>query len=1352
MDAEEESSTCLTKQGLRLAVTYNSIQETCSFSKSSVTISQPSQSLPTENHELNWCNLTVDDKCNSPIDQELVLGWDTGLEKKLERPNSATCRVFPIRSVVNVDLSRAPSGLDDEPNVSEERLSSSRMLSLDNANCEHFSHYYQSRAQIQNDTQQRDFDVLNESIDNKKSACPLNVNTFLDQEVPEIASSRFKHVYTSDGHGVITGISGNTMQQCEDEPIHTPGAIQSFGLLVALKETSDNKFSVRVVSENSQQIIGYTPQELFNLKNFIDILSKEQEEDLLDYVSFVREERTGLSANGPSVFTIFVEQRELGKENRKLWCAMHINPNRSDLIICEFELYDDRMCPPLPLHEYESPEVPEDTLKGNPTKEEFDESTKSLNQPLRIPRSARKPKGEVELMNVFNLVSQVQQQLDSAETLETFLKILVGVVKELTSFHRVMVYKFDSSFNGRVISELVDPRATRDLYKGLNFPASDIPPQARDLYKINKVRLLYDRDNITARLLCCNKDEVEEPLDLSFSYLRAMSPVHLKYLANMAVRSSMSISINSSDRLWGLIACHAYGLQGRRVSFPTRKMCRLIGDAASRNIERLSRISRLQARQLISTAPKDKNQIRYIIASSDDLIKLFDADFGLVSIQGEAKILGKLEKSQEALVMLEYLRLRKITSVTSSQDIREDFPDLFYSPGFKIIAGLLLVPLSVDGNDFIVFFRKEQVKEVKWAGNPYEKIVKEGTDGFLEPRKSFKTWSEIIVGKCRDWSEEQMETAAILCLLYGKFIEIWRQKKAALQNSQLTRLLLTNSAHELRTPLNAIINYLEIAMEGSLDQETRDNLAKSHSASKSLIYVINDLLDLTKAEEGLELIRYDLFDFPNLLLETTEVFKADAKRKGLKYDVCIDPKVSRIVLGDQRRLRQAITNLIANAIKFTTQGYVHVEAWLLETLVDKATIEVLIQDSGCGMSDEKVDDLFRDLEQVTVESSSFDSKIRSSFFSLPQETRKRTLGLGLAIVSRIIWNMNGQLRLKSEEGVGSCFVIQITFDLPGAENKSVVESPRFISEKRSISTLQKASEITLIDRISPQPASGTGKLKINGNSNVKKLEIISRQIKNSDSENDHHLQDQRIGQGKTQIPLMHLNPNQRCSNSPQLYDISSSIDKNTSEPRLKCQNGPSSRSTQVLDEYLASRAQIKSVKNPNAFHLKILVAEDDPINSKIIHKRLVKSGHEVYHTINGEDCANVFAERGAYFDVILMDLQMPIVDGLLSTRMIRSFERANPQRSLSKCALLNGRVPIFAVSASLHERELQTYIETGFDGWVLKPIDFKRLHVLLLGLIDDTHREASVYHPGQWEKGGWFNSCHNPDCNWQDQE
>jgi signal transduction histidine kinase len=135
---------------------------------------------------------------------------------------------------------------------------------------------------------------------------------------------------------------------------------------------------------------------------------------------------------------------------------------------------------------------------------------------------------------------------------------------------------------------------------------------------------------------------------------------------------------------------------------------------------------------------------------------------------------------------------------------------------------------------------------------------------------------------------------------------------------------LSNSAHEVRTPLNAIINYLEIALEGTLDQETRENLSKSHSASKSLIYVINDLLDLTKTEEGQELIKDEIFDLIATIHEATDSFKGDAKRKGLVYEVIEHPGIPQLVLGDQRRVRQVISNICANALQNTSQGWVRV--------------------------------------------------------------------------------------------------------------------------------------------------------------------------------------------------------------------------------------------------------------------------------------------------------------------------------------------------------------------------------------------------------------------------------------------
>ncbi|KAL5437077.1 hypothetical protein PMIN06_004951 [Paraphaeosphaeria minitans] len=1215
-------------------------------------------------------------------------------------------------------------------------------------------------------------------------------------DMGNLVTHRFKHVVTEGGHAVITGRDEDTLQRCEDEPIHIPGAVQGFGLLIALQEEPGGSGSlpVRIVSENVKRILGRSPQELFALESFTDILSEEQADNLLDHIDFIKEEDADVQTNGPEVFTLSVKFPN-ARRSRKLWCAMHVNDTNPGLIICEFELEDDDVYPLVPSNEM-TPELPENTLQSNPTAEEFQESTETGSRPLRVLRSARKRKGEAAAMEVFNIMSQVQEQLAAAPSLEKFLKVLVGVVKELTGFHRVMIYQFDQSFNGRVVTELVDPRATKDLYKGLSFPASDIPKQARELYKINKVRMLYDRDLETARLVCRSAEDLETPLDLTHSYLRAMSPIHLKYLANMAVRSSMSISINAFRELWGLIACHSYGGRGMRVSFPIRKMCRLVGDAASRNIERLSYASRLQARKLINTVPSQHNPSGYIIASSDDLLKLFDADFGLLSIRDETKILGQLDKSQEALALLEYFRMRKISSVMSSTDVSQDFPDLRYPPGFQIIAGMLIVPLSAGGTDFIVFFRKGQLREVKWAGNPYEKFIKAGTEGYLEPRKSFKAWSETVVGKCRDWTEEEVETAAVLCLVYGKFIEVWRQKEAALQSSQLTRLLLANSAHEVRTPLNAIINYLEIALEGSLDSETRENLSRSHSASKSLIYVINDLLDLTKTEEGGPLIKGESFDLKATLAEATNMFVGDAKRKNISYDVVEHPGLPRLCIGDQRRVRQAISNIAANAIQNTTQGGVMVEmsvaARRSNTQVD---VEVAVTDSGVGMSSKKLDQLFNDLEQVQSEPAArLEDALIPSPEQLLEQSEKTTLGLGLAFVARIIKNMEGQLRLKSEEGKGSRFVIQFPFELPDSEPQvPVVESPEgsITPLPRTSSPVGKGGERTLVAPSLSRNDSGESeavarKPSVESMKSAKSLRSFKSASSNRSQRSDvdrlieaiqePHLVDRRPqGEHTASTKLMRPTLSKRNSidhataSSPRRtrsrsleqdvqvvtpphqrsMDVGSPGEEHitSSGTSLKAIRMPDDigspidpypRSGTVLGE-LSDKPEKKSTssKELSYEHLRVLVAEDDPVNSRIVQKRLDKLGHEVYLTVNGEECAGAYCDKPQDFDVVLMDMQMPIVDGLMSTKMIRSFEKSHKDIHSPRAAL-NGRVPIIAVSASLIEQNRGSYMDAGFDAWILKPISFPRLNELMAASVDRKIRESCLYQSGEWERGGWF--------------
>lgn len=1119
-------------------------------------------------------------------------------------------------------------------------------------------------------------------------------------------TARFQHVVTEDGHAVITGRDGEVLQRCEDEPIHIPGAVQGFGLLIALQE-EDGKLAVRIVSENSKRIIGHTPKELFDLESFTDIMSEDQADNLLDHIDFIRDEDADVITNGPEVFTISI--RGPKRRATKMWCAIHVNDQNPDLIICEFELEDDVENPLAPPDET-TPSFPEDTLSSDPTAEELLESTHNISRPLRVLRSARKRRGEAAAMEVFNIMSQVQEQLASAPTLEKFLKVLVGVIKELTGFHRVMVYQFDQQWNGRVVTELVDPRATKDLYKGLNFPASDIPKQARDLYRLNKVRLLYDRDQETARLVCRTIEDLETPLNLTHSYLRAMSPIHVKYLQNMAVRSSMSISINAFDELWGLISCHGYGAKGTRVAFPIRKMCRLVGDTASRNIERLSYASRLQARRLINTVPTPSNPSGYIISSSEDLLKLFKADYGLLSIKDETKILGHLEHSQEALAMLEYLRTRKITSVTASVDVVSDFPDLRYAPGFQVLAGLLLVPLSSRGSDFIVFFRKGQLEEVKWAGNPYEKFVKEGTEGYLEPRKSFKVWSETVVGRCCGWTEEEIETAAVLCLVYGKFIDVWRQKEAALQNSELTRLLLANSAHEVRTPLNAIINYLEIALEGALDQETRDNLAKSHSASKSLIYVINDLLDLTKTEEGHDLVKGDIFNLKDTLKEATDAFSGDAKRKDITYEVIEHPGLPKHVLGEQRKVRQAISNITANAIQHTTQGGVRIEMQVAAVDAGKADIEVTVEDTGAGMSAKQLDSLFRDLEQVQSEPSDFfGQEVNESKLLGNEGETKRTLGLGLAVVARIIRNMNGQLRVKSEEGTGSRFVVVLPFDLPDGEySETSIEAASAGGPLTPGSELRVAEgEVTLVAR-------GTSrKSSLSSGSLAKKQSMDSlnsrKSIRSFNSGASQHSGLSDVDRMIEAIQEPHqFDPKRKSlerstsawsANRPPIdkrrsYDssVAASINRAVTPPAREhaASVGPLSPPTTTANEsersisttggqtsLAYSSTPLKAIKMPgevgtpiipkamrhpqtgsieethsspsssspnlgplDAKVLQVLVAEDDPVNSRIVKKRMEKLKHIVHLTVNGEECANAYSDFCEKYDVVLMDMQV----------------------------------------------------------------------------------------------------------------
>ncbi|KAF8505369.1 phytochrome-like protein [Hysterangium stoloniferum] len=1159
-----------------------------------------------------------------------------------------------------------------------------------------------------------------------------------------LTTYRFEHVQSGDGeHHVIVGREGN-LTRCEDEPIRVPGAVQGFGVLIALQEV-DNFLVVRQVSENAYKLLGLSPQYLFSMDCFTQTLSGSQADVLWDTVHSLNdlEVEDSKTTEGPQVFFLsgWGEPGSMvgnsGPTNPAVrrfwacWCAAH--RSSSGPIVLEFELECDIYNPLYPQSSLERPDG-SSRKSGDASKQDFStlgdvsedrasvhtpgidresisprglqgdenwyhqpedilESTTSYSKPLRALERMRRmtatseteTKGDrreraraargIGTLDVFSVLSQVNDQLATAPDLDIFLKIVVGVIKDLCQFHRVLIYQFDEMWNGQVVAELVDWNQTQDLYRNLHFPAADIPAQARELYTINKVRLLYSRTKPTARLVVRSKSDLDTPLDLTHSYLRALSPIHLKYLGNMGVRASMSISIVAFGALWGLIACHSYGDYGMRVSFPVRQMLRLLSDSISRNVERLSYTQRLHTRKLINTLPIESHPTptSYIVSNAEDLLSLFDADYGVLVVGEGAKILGPNQHGREILILAEYLRLKQFEMVQVSQAVTVDYPDLVLPTGLEVIAGLLYVPLSSGGKDFIALLRKGQLRDVHWAGRPYKDG--DGQKAVLEPRKSFKMWSEKIIGRCRMWTEEQLETAGVLALVYGKFIEIWRQE-TALQTTQLTSLLLSNASHEVRTPLNHIINYLELALNGPLDGETRENLTRSHAASKSLLFTINDLLDLTKLESGGETAFNEPFDLHANVDEATCPYRAEAGRKGIKFDVNTTDSPP-FVIGDAKKVRTVLGNLVANAVKYTTAGRVYLECRNFPEPVGLRTsqqtvVEFVVTDTGCGMTEAKLESMFREFQQV-------ESKTNTS----------PGLGLGLALVARIIEQLGGQLRVESKPNEGSRFSFLIPFGLCDS----------FLGRTDSIN----ASMTSRSPRFTPSSISQTdGKVDALAPSQMATTPFTPR------------------------VPLPKPQDGVECANVPLRAAKVDSIDSNKVTPNVD-KPGPNKLDT--------------------APKMRVLVVDDDAINRTILSKRLTLDGQEVLRSTNGQEAVEMI-QQDRSFDCVLMDIQMPILDGFGATKEIRKFEALHTltlSPSTRTSLRLNGRIPIFAVSASLVESQRELMTSLGFDGWILKPIDFKRLRLILRGITDTSARQSCVYHPGyNWEVGGWLSGANVP--------
>jgi light-regulated signal transduction histidine kinase (bacteriophytochrome)/CheY-like chemotaxis protein len=380
-------------------------------------------------------------------------------------------------------------------------------------------------------------------------------------------------------------------------------------------------------------------------------------------------------------------------------------------------------------------------------------------------------------------------------------------VRALTGFDRVMVYRFNEDGHGEVVGESV--RHGVASFMGLRYPASDIPAQARALYVRNLTRIIADVDSDPVAITPALSPE-GRPLDLSMSILRSVSPIHIEYLRNMDVRSSMSISILQGERLWGLIACHHSA--PKHVDLQMRLTAELFGQMFSYLLEVRQRVSEAiydtrsqEIHNRIASAFADPGpSLKHIPEFLADITDYIQSDGIGTYHAGEVELVGLAPTHDEFLQLVRFLNQTSSGRVFATNELSAVFP-----PAADYImrtAGILAIPISRTPRDYLVFFRRESVQTVTWAGEPSKQETRSADNVRLTPRKSFEAWREIVQGKCEPWTKQEIRAAESLRLtLIEVVLRMSETAKAdSLDGRHRQELLIAELNHRVRNLLGLV--------------------------------------------------------------------------------------------------------------------------------------------------------------------------------------------------------------------------------------------------------------------------------------------------------------------------------------------------------------------------------------------------------------------------------------------------------------------------------------------------------------------------------------------------------------------